>query len=422
MVTKLDGAWQKLFDKYNIYEAVEKDGYYIITADQIREFREPRLMTKFDHNEDLPIIFKEAKLSIMPVSRNKYRISNNEMFSELKETTFEVDSFPLPEYIESITPDSITSEAIALNCPYLTGMIADFIGDDDIYPTVSGKMSSKTFSFNIENVLTKRLDKIDVENSMIEIDGAYEGTKYLTIVEAKQTLADNFLIRQLYYPFRVWKNRVVKDIKLVYFVYSNSVFHFFEYIFEDEQNYNSIRLVKQKNYTLEDLTITTQDILDILNTVKILDEPEIPFPQADSFNRVINMCEYFSSGEKEKQDITVEYSFTGRQTDYYTNAGRYIGLFENDRGHVNLSQIGKNILKLDYKKRQLKYVELILSHKIFNWALNERFATGELLRKQQLVEEMKKCNLYHIDSVETYKRRASTIISWIEWIIALIQE
>ena len=33
MVTKLDGAWQKLFDKYNIYEAVEKDGYYIITAD-----------------------------------------------------------------------------------------------------------------------------------------------------------------------------------------------------------------------------------------------------------------------------------------------------------------------------------------------------------------------------------------------------
>lgn len=180
--------------------------------------------------------------------------------------------------------------------------------------------------------------------------------------------------------------------------------------------------MKQKNYTLEDLTITTQDILDILNTVKIVDEPEIPFPQADSFNRVINMCEYFSSGEREKQDITVEYSFTGRQTDYYTNAGRYIGLFENDRGHVNLSQIGKNILKLDYKKRQLKYVELILSHKIFNWALNERFATGELLRKQQVVEEMKKCNLYHIDSEETYKRRASTIISWIEWIIALIQE
>ena len=63
MATKLDGAWQKLFDKHNIHEAIERDGYYIITADQIREFREPRLMTKFDHNEDLPIIFKEAKLS-----------------------------------------------------------------------------------------------------------------------------------------------------------------------------------------------------------------------------------------------------------------------------------------------------------------------------------------------------------------------
>jgi hypothetical protein len=300
----------------------------------------------------------------MPISRSEYRISNNEMFSELKETTFEVDSFPLPGYIESITADSITSEAIALNCSYLTGMFADFIGDDEIYPTVSGKMSSKTFSFNIENVLTKNLDTIDVRNSMIEIDGAYEGRKYLTIVEAKQTLADNFLIRQLYYPFRVWKNRVAKNIKLVYFVYSNSVFHFFEYVFENEQNYNSIKLVKQKNYTLEDLTITTQDVLDILNSVKIVDEPEVPFPQADSFNRVINMCEYFSSGEKEKQDITVEYSFTGRQTDYYTNAGRYLGLYENERGDVSLSQTGNNILKLDYKKRQLKYVELILSHNI----------------------------------------------------------
>lgn len=226
MATKLDGAWQKLFDKYNIHEAIERDGYYIITADQIREFREPRLMTKFDHNEDLPIIFKEAKLSIMPISRSEYRISNNEMFSELKETTFEVDSFPLPGYIESITADSITSEAIALNCSYLTGMFADFIGDDEIYPTVSGKMSSKTFSFNIENVLTKNLDTIDVRNSMIEIDGAYEGRKYLTIVEAKQTLADNFLIRQLYYPFRVWKNRVAKILNL-YILYIVTVFFTF---------------------------------------------------------------------------------------------------------------------------------------------------------------------------------------------------
>ena len=115
-MSKLDAAWEKLFKKYNIKEEVEEKGFYIITADQIREFREPRLMTKFDHNEDLPILFKEEKLSIMPISRSKYRISNNEMFSELKEVSFDVDYFPMPSHIESITKDSISSEAIALNC------------------------------------------------------------------------------------------------------------------------------------------------------------------------------------------------------------------------------------------------------------------------------------------------------------------
>ena len=65
MATKLDGAWQKLFDKYNIQDEIDKKGYYIITANQIREFREPRLMTKFDHNEDLPIIFKEANCLVV---------------------------------------------------------------------------------------------------------------------------------------------------------------------------------------------------------------------------------------------------------------------------------------------------------------------------------------------------------------------
>ena len=227
MATKLDSSWQKLFDKYKILEEVEEKGFYIITAEQIREFREPRLMTKFDHNEDLPILFKESKLSIMPISRSEYYISHNKMFSRLDEKTFDVESFPLPYYIESITKDNITSEAIALNCSYLTGMISDFVEDTNVFPTVSGKMSSRQFSYQIENLLTKKLDTINVNNSMIEIDGAYEGNNYLTIVEAKQTLCDNFLIRQLYYPYRVWKNRVEKDIKLVYFVYSNDVFSFF---------------------------------------------------------------------------------------------------------------------------------------------------------------------------------------------------
>lgn len=52
--TQNDMAWEKLFDKYNILDNIEHNGFFEITAKQINEFREARLMTKFDHKSHLP--------------------------------------------------------------------------------------------------------------------------------------------------------------------------------------------------------------------------------------------------------------------------------------------------------------------------------------------------------------------------------
>ena len=60
--TKNDVAWKKIFKKYNLISEIEKNGIFEISADQIREFREPRLMTKFDHKINLPAIFSENNL------------------------------------------------------------------------------------------------------------------------------------------------------------------------------------------------------------------------------------------------------------------------------------------------------------------------------------------------------------------------
>ena len=57
-----DDAWEQLFEKYHILDKIRHDGQYIITADKIREFREPRLMTKFDHRVNLPAVFRENDL------------------------------------------------------------------------------------------------------------------------------------------------------------------------------------------------------------------------------------------------------------------------------------------------------------------------------------------------------------------------
>ena len=68
-ISKNNKAWNDLFEKYNIIDAIEVNGFFEITADQIKESgREPRLMTKFDSSENLPSIFAENSLAILPIT------------------------------------------------------------------------------------------------------------------------------------------------------------------------------------------------------------------------------------------------------------------------------------------------------------------------------------------------------------------
>ena len=73
---KNDAAWEKLFDKYNILTEIARNGQFVISAKQIGEFREARLMTKFDHKINLPKIFQLNNLSILPITRGDYIISS----------------------------------------------------------------------------------------------------------------------------------------------------------------------------------------------------------------------------------------------------------------------------------------------------------------------------------------------------------
>ena len=428
--TKLDSAWESLFEKFNIKCEIENNGHFLISADQIKDFREPRLMTKFDHYDNLPKIFKDNDLSIMPISRNLFIISNHEMFFDFDFSKTDAQRELIPEYIESISGESITSEAVALNCSYLTGMLSDFLEDDAIVPTVSGRMGSGSFTFNIKNKKTNLFDSIDVNNSQIEIDGAYEGLKYLSLVEAKKDISSDFLIRQIYYPYRVWRNRVDKEIKLVYFIHSNSIFSFYEYKFEDIENYNSLKLVKHKQYTLEDTTINMESIIRILSEVSIIDEPEVPFPQADDFNKVINLIELIENEDLTVESIAEKYEFDPRQSGYYSNACIYLGLIDKyyvkRTTYFRISELGRKLLNLSYIDRQLEFVKLILSHKVFNETMKSTLEDAVIPDKEAIISLMKRNNLYNIgkkiENPTTYGRRASSIRGWIDWIFSIINE
>lgn len=213
----------------------------------------------------------------------------------------------------------------------------------------------------------------------------------------------------------------------IFLTYSNGVFHIREYEFIDAELYNSIRLVKYKKYVFRESAINIEAIQNILDTVKAVKEPELPFPQADSFERVINLCEMLRQRDfLSKEEITQNYDFDHRQTDYYSNAAKYLGLIENthenNRTGCSLTKVGLHIFGLSIINRQLEFVKLILSHEAFKNTLKLYLDKGNVPSKEEVVEIMKQSKLYNVNSEETYRRRALTVISWMNWILDLIEE
>jgi len=287
-------------------------------------------------------------------------------------------------------------------------------------------MGTGAFDFLIDNAKTGMYCTIHTNNSQVEIDAAYEGVRGLALFEAKRDLSDDFLVRQLYYPFRTWRNRVTKPVRTLFMVYSNGVYRLYEYEFQDPGHYNSLILIRQKNYTIEDTAIGITDIQDVLRRARVMREPRIQFPQADSFERVVNICELLNERELSRGDVTEQYAFDVRQTNYYTDAARYLGLLEKRKDGktpvYSLSEAGRRILGLNYKKRQLAYCDCILSHKAFNDALTRYFDTGYMPPMGEIVQIMKQSELYNVRSDSTFERRSSTIKGWLNWIVGLVNE
>lgn len=430
---KIDETWEKLNKKYKIVETINSIGYYKISADEIKEFQEPRLAVKFDHSDDRPKLFMEHDLSILPITRGDYYISRIKAYHNFESISSDITYLRPPEHIKSLDITSINSESKALNMAYISGIIADFLNDKKLLPTVSGRMSSEGFVFHaaVEDKKATISPVVQVENSQIEIDAAYEGINSLALMEAKRDLAENFLIRQLYYPFRTWQRKMGdKPVRPIFLIYSNSIFYLYEYRFTDLQNYNSLELVKYKRYCLEDTHISVEDVQKVLKTIWFKKEPNIQFPQANSFERVINICELLYINDVEKNFITEEYSFDARQSSYYLDAARYLGLVEKSLdldGHdcYTLTNLGKSLFSVSYKQRQLKLIEMILSYKSFYLTYEAYRNNNEMPSKDEIVSYIRqagvvdpKTGLPYSDS--TNRRRASTVSAWVRWIINTI--
>ena len=426
-------AWQVLIDKYDILTEIFNNGFFKISASQIKEVKEPRLMVKWDSSEQLPSSLKNNKINILPDSRSSYILSDFLLYEKLPKVVEHVKNMAkveLPD-LQTIDVDNITSEANAISVLQISGILEDFLEldvDDLLYGTFKGRMSSGKFDFKVDTKRKVPL-KVDVDRVQIEIDGGFESNHCVVILEAKNVLHEDFHIRQLYYPYRLWESKVDKPVRLIFSIYTNKIFRLMEYHFKEKGNYSSIELVRTKNYSLEDTSITLDEIKDVYDSIEDIEvisdnmngESSVPFIQADNFERIVSLLENMYDNPMTSEEIIELMKFTIRQKEYYFNAGKYLGLFqrikEDKVTKYGLTNVGVAIYKKSYKERQLELVKLILSHRIFRDLFGEIIETGVIPDKRRVVElELE----YNVCSIDVASRRATSVISWLNWIFNLV--
>ncbi|MCA1629345.1 MAG: hypothetical protein LC785_07315 [Acidobacteria bacterium] len=430
-MSKNDVAWEELFETHRILARIEDSGVFEISSANINKLREARLMTKFDHKINLPIIFRQHDLTIQPNSRGTYLIGHFQSYQEIPappDTDEDIESFQFPTEIETIDPTQLSSESAALLCAYNAGIINDLF-EEPTTLTVLGRMSTGEFSYRINDSRQGTPYEIKVVNAQCEIDSGFEGRHIFAVVEAKNETVTDFLIRQLYYPYRLWTGKTRKEVMPVFMTFSNDVFSFYVFRFADEALYNSIELVKRKRYQIGAREIELEDIIRALEASAVTLEPEqIPFPQADSFSRIVDLLtQIYGAGVLSQEDITTNHAFDLRQTQYYTNAARYLGLVEHhsDRNlgvTYTLTRDGERIMGLkNPQQRNLALVEAILKHRVFNDTLRLYiFKQAGRPTVEQVVEIMRGAELgLDRQGTTTIRRRAQTVLAWMDWIMRL---
>lgn len=418
--SKNDLAWTRIFEDLPIIQDIEQNGFFNITSEQINCYREARLMTKFDVQRQLPKPFVQNNLAILPITRGSYIIGKFNIFEEIKNnsTLVSYGADRLPDHIKAIDIENISSETTALLCANVCGILNSFFDEEQITHVIGGRMGSGSFDFQVSNT------KISVSKSQIEIDGGFESEHFIYLVEVKNLIHEDFLIRQIYYPYRTWTKKledkqINKSVRNIFLTYSDGTFYLREYNFERIEDPNSIKLVKEEKYSIVKDSLSLEKLQEITSNIKIIEDPDLSFPQSDDLDKVINLCELLFQREEgmSKKDISEEFGFVIRQAGYYGASARYLDLVSYENQKYSLNKNGERIFGLPLIQRQFELVSLILSHEPFNIVMKDHLQQSERPAIDRIKYLVKDCKLYRVGKDKTtFGRRCSTIISWIDWI------
>ena len=248
-----NASWEKIFADYKIdSHDFDKSPYYL-TAEQIKRAcqnftktgeKEVRILCKQDCREDLPHVFIKRGLFLLPVKNGKYAIVKGEGYVDIPpiQKTHQLYTSNLDFALDTSLVGN--SEMQHLDFAYASSLIRTFMEDDNLVLTIRGRKYTPHFTFKVGTHL------IEVDSVQTEVDAGYEGREQVVLIEAKPASAQNVIIRQLYYPFRQWQKHTSKRVVTLFFQKDDDTYSIWHFQFKDEDDYNSIELVKAGRFKI----------------------------------------------------------------------------------------------------------------------------------------------------------------------------
>ena len=407
----------------NLSTKIYNDGVAFVTANEIKKItsREPRLMCKFDERASRSKVLKSNEITILPIKNGEYALINGDGYQSLPSMLDSIQFFewPFKKRLETL-PKEPRSESQVIDMALATGLISHFLEDYDLTLTIRGRLRSAPFKFIFKGV--HKSIEFCVEGVQIEVDAGFEGDK-IYLIEAKMGERDDFHIRQLYYPSRMWiEEGVTKEIVPLFITYANEIISISQYRFNNIQEYNSLKLVKTVNYSFDPypLSLTLPEIIQGIK-VQQMEPDDVPFPQADDIRKVRDTVDLISWGYVTRNQIAEFWGVEQRQADYYANAGQYLGLIYKVGRRWALTNKGEKFVHLPATQRNKMLAEMIFQHPVFYEVQMKYLQEDQLSSNEEISDLIKKCTR-HKFSQSTLFRRSRTIISWIKYINEVYQK
>lgn len=246
-------SWEKIFKDNKILEHDFSKTPFYLSAKEIKKSvqnfentaeKEVRILCKMDTRKSLPEIMRKNGLILLPVKNGYYVIVKGEGYLDIPEIEGEADIYNTKLDFDLDTSKIGDSEMQHLDFAYASSLIRTFMDDPSLVLTIRGRKYTPQFSYKIGKHL------IEIQGVQTEVDAGYEGKNKVVLIEAKNSSTKDTIIRQLYYPYRQWSEHTNKKVFLLFFEKRIDEYLIWEYIFEDKNDYNSIKLIKSKKYKI----------------------------------------------------------------------------------------------------------------------------------------------------------------------------